>query len=560
MSNVISRYLASLEEFEEAVESDESETKDEILEFTDNAAEVLEEHQEVESLDVNGNPETVQEDVLDVAPDTSDEEPPATEPTVNDEVELDNPPEEESDDSEDADADPVNDDDDTVEVSLDDDVVDTDEAIDAEVGSANDTGESDLDESEELEEADLEKGELDVPDPEETSEAEVAEAEDEADEAEEEAEEDDEEIEELEEDIEDLEEEKASVESYLTVLRHGVKTGVYSSQVVALTQEHMLGLNKRLNGHVKVASMEDFNASNLKDYYVQNIASLEAVENKLTTVLGNLGKDLMDVFTSDSRYEGYKKRVTAINKESDRLLGLVKEGGSVNNKQRLLSVPAKDLTKSIVAELATSGKFIPLVVNDGSKMIDTLIEINDDLLTVNKEAEMQKLFTKPSKLKPIQVPVVYKEPSKLDGFKVDFHDKPEDDKDIKGIVDALMPVGSYNKTTATGDTLELTAEELKSLLTLSKALVALVGKTNEELSSKLKAANRSAERIRKKAELERALKWDGVGGRENSKMLQKLALSVTWQYRNTRNLFDVLVKRNFALAEAINSLVKQTVK
>ena len=533
MSNVISRHLASLEEFEEVVESDESETKDEILEFTDNAAEVLEEHQEVENLDVNGNPETVQEDALDVAPDTSGEALPDAEPSVDEEVELDNPPEEESDDSEDADAD------DTGESDLDD---------------------TDLDESEEPEEADLEKGELDVPDPEETSEAEVAEAEDEADEAEEEAEEDDEEIEELEEDIEDLEEEKASVESYLAVLRHGVKTGVYSSQVVALTQERMLGLNKRLHGHVKVASMEDFNKNNLKDYYVQNIASLEAVENKLTTILGNLGKDFMDVFTSDSRYNGYKKRVTAINKESDRLLGLVNEGGIVKNKQRLLSAPAKDLTKSIAAELATSGKFIPLVVNGGSKLIDALIDINDDLLNVNKEEEMLKLFAKPSKLKPIQVPVVYKEPSKLDGFKVDFHDKPEDDKDIKGFVDALMPVGSYNKTTATGETLELTAEELKSLLTLSKALVALVGKTNEELSSKLKAANRSAERIRNKAANERALKWVGVGGRENDKMLMLLASSITWQYRNTRNLFDVLVKRNFALAEAINSLVKQTVK
>lgn len=522
MSKYIAKHLASLEEFEEVVESDESETKDEILEFTDNAAEVLEEHQEVENLDVNGNPETAQEDVLDVAPDTSGEELPAAEPTVDDEVELDNPPEEESDDSD-----------------LDD---------------------TDLDESDDSEEADLEKGELDIPDPEETSEAEVAEAEDEADEAEEEAEEEDEEAEELEEDIEDLEEEKASVESYLAVLRHGVKTGVYSSQVVALTQEHMLGLNKRLHGHVKVASMEDFNKNNLKDYYVQNIASLEAVENKLTTILGNLGKDFMDVFTSDSRYNGYKKRVTAINKESDRLLGLVNEGGIVKNKQRLLSAPAKDLTKSIAAELATSGKFIPLVVNGGSKLIDALIDINDDLLNVNKEEEMLKLFAKPSKLKPIQVPVVYKEPSKLDGFKVDFHDKPEDDKDIKGFVDALMPVGSYNKTTATGETLELTAEELKSLLTLSKALVALVGKTNEELSSKLKAANRSAERIRNKVATEMTLKWAGIGGLENNKMITLLAASVTWQYRNTRNLFDVLVKRNFALAEAINSLVKQTVK
>ncbi|WDS62332.1 virion structural protein [Pseudomonas phage D6] len=168
---------------------------------------------------------------------------------------------------------------------------------------------------------------LDIPDVDtETTEDDVVEAEEEADEAVAEDEELDEEIVDTSKSVAELEGDVTSVENFIGVLQHGIRTKKFSAQTVALAQDKLQYLARKLDRESPVIpSMEDYTEKNLDAYYTNSLESFGSFLKKLKHVRDSFLDDFAKSMNEKMHLKAVETQCAAINKALDVQIVRVKD-------------------------------------------------------------------------------------------------------------------------------------------------------------------------------------------------------------------------------------------
>lgn len=160
----------------------------------------------------------------------------------------------------------------------------------------------------------------DVPDVDtEVTDEEVADAEEDAEEASAEDEALDEEIVDTSKSVAELEDEEASVEQYIGVLSHGIRTKGFHAQTVHLAQTKLLALSSKFGEHAPVIpSMEDYNSKNLDAYYTNSLESFSDFLKKIRHARKNFFDNFAKKMNDKIHLKAVETEMDALNKACDK--------------------------------------------------------------------------------------------------------------------------------------------------------------------------------------------------------------------------------------------------
>lgn len=183
------------------------------------------------------------------------------------------------------------------------------------------TGEAEGEETETGSESDDDDDgvEYDVPDVDtEVTDDDVADAEDDAEEAAAEDEELDDEIVDTTKSVSELEDEEASVEEFIGVLAHGIRSKKFSAQTVHLAQSKLTRLANTFGANAPVIpSMEDYNSKNLDAYYTNSLESFSGFLKRIRHARKNFFDNFAKKMNDKIHLKAVEVEIDALNKVCD---------------------------------------------------------------------------------------------------------------------------------------------------------------------------------------------------------------------------------------------------
>ncbi|QBJ02637.1 virion structural protein [Pseudomonas phage Psa21] len=387
--------------------------------------------------------------------------------------------------------------------------------------------------SEETDSAEDDGVDIDIPDVDvETDEDDVAEAEEEAAEALAEDEELEDEIVDTSKSVDELDEDTASVEEFIGVLQHGIRTKRFNAQTVALAQSKLQKLSGKWQSESPVIpSMEDYSEQNLAEYYTNSLESFSSFLKKIKHVrdqfLDNFAKKMNDKI----HLKAVETEIAAINKALD--VQIVRIKGLELTEAATVKVPAPlrgegGPVKAVTAELQWLGEVANVFSHD-KKWFEGVAGL---LATAVKEGDALKSTATINKALKLPLPVKSYPAGVFSGSQLTTFNFEKSDKkatgsmaeDMASLADRAIPEANGHAV-ATGkgpETVTLKKTDLVKMLQLAKVLIGLsrgtAGAAGKGIVDTIDIVNRSKSELNQKD----AKTGDAPTRAANEKALDKL--------------------------------------
>ncbi|AEH03526.1 virion structural protein [Pseudomonas phage PhiPA3] len=349
-------------------------------------------------------------------------------------------------------------------------------AIDVEAGEIEETDE----------EADLDEGELDIPDVDtDTTEEDVAEAEAEADDIELEADEDEAKAIDASRTIADLQKEQTTVEEFIELLKFGLESEQFSIQTVILAQDKLDKLHDAFGKYSPgIPSMEDYGKDDLDKYYMTSLESFRGFISKINNLQRSL-HEKVERWWHGGIVTKIDARSKAINKDIDLVLTKL-SGASIQGKVSLsglnsdLATRDGDLVKAVAGDLRVISEIAIKGLKDSERLQANIIDILNKTVTEGGGDKTTNLLQRALAIKPAQfLPIAFTAGSMLGGWVLESRGVIEGDstgKKLRSLGDVGVPAVKRTKVADKVTKVELSKAELARLLTLAKAYAALAQK------------------------------------------------------------------------------------
>lgn len=335
---------------------------------------------------------------------------------------------------------------------------------------------------------DLEEGEIDVPDVDtEVTDEDVADAEVDSEEAKAADEDTQDEIVDTNKTIAELKKEEASVEKFIEILQHGIRTKQHSPQLLALAQDKLTELGGVFGRHSPaIPSMENYTRHNLDDYYTNSLESFVGFQRRIT----HLGKKLVDKvaksLNESMHINAVSKEVATLNKRADKLLVGLKDldDGYV---LEVTKVPMHLRTeKPLVTAVGDEIKNLTAI---GGKIFKADTAFITGLIAITNEATKEADGTKSIALanKALKLPLAEKSyPAQafsgdmFGGWKINRSDKKATGDlvgDMKTLAERSIPTGDADYVAKAGGKASLKKADLIKLMQFAKVLIGISNST-----------------------------------------------------------------------------------
>lgn len=205
---------------------------------------------------------------------------------------------------------------------------------------------------------------------------------------------------------EQAQEEIPSVEHYISVLQHGLRTRQFSPQF-AVTAQHKLHILRDRFGddRTPVPSLESYNGrDDLEKYYQASLESFSGFKRRLQGAIGKAMNYIPDLLSNGKLVTGFKKKAGAVNTKLDALIGQAAEAsfeGKVDVEG--LGKSLSGLDGDVIAGLNADLKLLSAVVGRGLKANETFINGSVKILAEASQAGPDKasgILAKAAGLKP----------------------------------------------------------------------------------------------------------------------------------------------------------------
>lgn len=412
------------------------------------------------------------------------------------------------------------------------------------------------------------ENELEVPEvPEEpVTEEEVEAAELEAEEAVEEDNEIAEEIEEVEGAGEEVTELQESMEHFVQVLQHGLKTKTYSPQFAATVAHQLDKVKKVLGDDIGTPALENYGGENLEEFYQVSLESFNGFLKRVSDLAARIGTAIPDLIISSRMYKGYVARAKAINTKADAMsnaLNTVESDATYEGKApKVLSGFDGNLVTAVSTELKLLAAATGKGLDASAKLVDDALGILDKAIAEGGVGKTGAIVSEAAKLKPVHdaFPTDLFENGLLGGVKL-----VKASADGEGVRDSIEKLGKAgipaidrNKVTATE--LKLTKAELVKLVSMAKVLAQLGTKAAE--NSGVEAFERRRKAI---GSVTRGRQPTAQGGSNatswsEGKDLDVLVTSIPRLFSSHVKLYRGLTDHTLKIGEALVELVEKAAK
>lgn len=439
------------------------------------------------------------------------------------------------------------------------------ETTETEEGEETDAGEEGGDETDSDEDDGVE---VDIPDVDtETDEGDVEEAEEEAAEKVAEDEALDEEIIDTSKSVDELDEDTASVEEFIGVLQHGIRTKRFNAQTVALAQSQLQKLSAKWQSEAPcIPSMEDYSVKNLDAYYTNSLESFSSFLKKIKHVRDSYMDSLAKNMNEKMHLKAVETQVAAINKALDVQIMRVKD--LTLTEAATVKIPAVlrgegGVIKAVTDEVKWLGEVAGIFGQDKtfleglSKLIAAAVAEGDALKSTSTLNKALKL-TLPVKSYPASVWTG----SQLATFSFEKPDRKATGslvEDMKSLGARAIPESKqFNVAMCKGpDTAQLKKTDLVKMLQLAKVLIGLSRGTaaaaGKGIVDSIDVVNKSKSELNQKD----AKAGDGETRRTNDVAMSQMVTQFWTALSNSSDNYAGFQWHVILLADNLVSLVKK---
>ncbi|ABY62989.1 virion structural protein [Pseudomonas phage 201phi2-1] len=427
--------------------------------------------------------------------------------------------------------------------------------LDAEAGEIEETDEP----------ADLEEGELDIPDVDtETTEEEVEDAAITADEVEAEADADDDKGDIGEKTIEELQRETESLEEFRVMLEWGIANESYDPSLLAYKSVQASRVRDLLNGlgcKLPAVSLESYTA---KDMDLAYQASLESVRGMLSRISGISHQLTQKVerWYAKGMVDKVKTRTTALNKQIDLCLVQLKEADVSTHEVNAIGAYLAHADGNLVKAVSDDLKIISDVSVKGFKATEelqtNLVKALNDITGAATPAEATSVADKVSRFKDTKSAFPNKAFSSgfLGGFKFELKEATGGDT----LKDKILNMGRravpviVREGKGTNTSQKLSKGDVANLLTMAKAYTALANKLADTTGDRA-VDNISKIRLTRERALPIAVEGRVRGGDEAAIDAAASALEIVAKAHN--DMYKFVTKHCIDVADALCGVAKK---
>lgn len=360
-----------------------------------------------------------------------------------------------------------------------------DDELDSEEDDTETEDEEELD-SEDDEEVEIEDVDL------ATTEDDVEEAEEEADEADEEAEEVKEELIDDSKTLDEIESETESLESYIGLLKEGIRTGTKDPLFMAAVDIKLQKFKSSLGSLApRTPSLEHYSVDEATEYYSFALEAAEGVLGRIKALGNSLSK------TIDRKYQAMLvKRTTprnaALNKKADLLiaeLAAVKDNPTVTVKALGFRTRESDLAKAVTTDLKNLTLLSGERIGKISDIYAEVVSIFQAIKSNGGPGKTGKIAKRGFKAVPMQFEEFSKPESFITGHYLSAAEPTAEGTDdmqkLRALYSSLVPSLELDRIKGAVETFSVNKTEMLRLATLTKAYIALSNKTLNSIGSKV---------------------------------------------------------------------------
>lgn len=417
-------------------------------------------------------------------------------------------------------------------------------------------------------EADLEKGELDIPDVDtDTTEEEVEEAEVEADEVEAEADAEDVEGDRTDKTIEELQKEQEALEEFKQVLEYAIAHESFEPGLLGYINGKTNDIRKKLNvagfGFTEV-SLESYGAKDLDLAYVASLESVRGMLSRFTGLTAALSQKI-EKFWAKGLVEKVTKRADALNKQIDLCLVELKDSSmgttEVNGVGAYLAHADGHLVKAVSDDLKLTTDIGGKGFKASEDLQNQLVKALNDIISATTVEEATGVAKQVAGFKDIKsaFPASVFTKGFLGGNKLVIKEAgagTELAERITNMARRAVPV-VVKDGKGTNSTQKLSKGDVANLLKMAKAYVALAtklaGTTGERAVS-------SVSKIR--LTRERALPFSTEGRLRggDEKAIDATASAMELIAKSHNDLYKFVTKHCIDVADALCGVAKKAIK
>lgn len=430
--------------------------------------------------------------------------------------------------------------------------------IDAEAGEIEETEE----------EANLEEGELDIPDVDtDTTEEEVEEATIAADEMDAEADAEEAEGDIAEKTIEELQREKESLEKFCVMIQWGIANESYNPGLLAYMvaeSDKMRGVLNDIGFKLPKVALESYDAKDMDLAYQATLESFRGMLSRMSGISHQLTQKV-ERWWAKGMVDKVKTRATALNKQIDLCLVQLKEADKSTHEVNAIGAYLSHADGHLVKAVSDDLKAITEIGGKGFKATEELqtniVKALNDITGAANPAEATSVADKVSRFKDTKsaFPTKAFTPGLLGGYRLELKDAKAGDSLKDKIIDMgrrAVPVvvkeGKGEKSTQ-----KLSKGDVANLLKMAKAYVALAVKLAETTGDRA-VDNVSKIRLTRERALPISVEGRVRGGDEAAIDAAASALEMIAKAHN--DLYKFVTKHCVEVADALCGVSKKFTK
>ena len=366
---------------------------------------------------------------------------------------------------------------------LDDDLEEED-TTDEPVAESDDL---DSDESDEVDD-EIEIEDVDLA----TTDEDVEDAEAESDEAEDEADEDKEELIDDSKTLDEIESETESLESYIGLLKEGIRTGAKDPLFMAAVDIKLQKFKSSLGTLApRTPSLEHYSVDEATEYYSFALEAAEGVLGRIKSLGSSLAKSI------DNKYQAMLvKRTTPrnnmLNKKADLMiakLAAVKDNPTVTVKSLGFRTTESSLAKAVTTDLKNLTLLSGERIGKVSDIYTEVVSIFQAIKTSGGPGKTGKIAKRGFKVKPLKFDEFSKPGTFITGHYLTAAEPVVDGDNemhqLRELFSGLVPSLELDRVKGSVDSFSVTKTELLRLATLTKAYIALSNKTLNTIGTKV---------------------------------------------------------------------------
>lgn len=325
-----------------------------------------------------------------------------------------------------------------------------------------------------------------------TTDEDVEDAEAESDEAEDEADEDKEELIDDSKTLDEIESETESLESYIGLLKEGIRTGAKDPLFMAAVDIKLQKFKSSLGTLApRTPSLEHYSVDEATEYYSFALEAAEGVLGRIKSLGSSLAKSI------DNKYQAMLvKRTTPrnnmLNKKADLMiakLAAVKDNPTVTVKSLGFRTTESSLAKAVTTDLKNLTLLSGERIGKVSDIYTEVVSIFQAIKTSGGPGKTGKIAKRGFKVKPLKFDEFSKPGTFITGHYLTAAEPVVDGDNemhqLRELFSGLVPSLELDRVKGSVDSFSVTKTELLRLATLTKAYIALSNKTLNTIGTKV---------------------------------------------------------------------------